>query len=408
MSLPPVDETEVAAQGEKLQKVLARAGVGSRRDMEKLIAEGRVTVNEKPAQLGDRVDDRDRIAVDGRALRLKTESERLPRVIMYHKPEGEICSARDPEGRPTVFDRLPKVRGERWISIGRLDYNTSGLLLFTNDGELANQLMHPSSGIDREYLCRVLGEVDNDALQRLREGVQLDDGMARFTDITDGGGNGANRWYYVCLMEGRNREVRRLWESQQVKVSRLKRVRYGPIFLTARLKQGRWEDLEPQAVVGLYRMVGLKPPALEPLKPQQKHDRERELGKNPQARRPRPHTPGEGRGQPAERKAGARAGAARAGSEAVRGRSTGARGAAGDAQGRTGRGASSHAEVAARRTAAKSGIGEIILPSERPKPGRVRPSVSSVRSGSKPGGGKPGGGKPSTKGPRPPRRSPRG
>jgi 23S rRNA pseudouridine2605 synthase len=205
-------------------------------------------------------------------------------VLIYNNPEGEICSARDPEGRPTVFDRLPKLKGERWISIGRLDFNTAGLLLFSNDGELANALMHPSSGIDREYLCRVLGEVDDDMLVRLRAGIELEDGPAHFSDITIGGGTGANRWYYVCLMEGRNREVRRLWESQQVKVSRLKRVRFGPVFLPARLKQGYWEDLPPEEVIALYRLVGLQPPVIAALKPQEKHQREREMGKKPQPR----------------------------------------------------------------------------------------------------------------------------
>lgn len=378
MSRTPIEPAEIAP-GEKLQKVLARAGLGSRRDMERLIADGRVTLNERVAQLGDRASERDRITVDGRPVHLKPERERQPRVIMYHKPEGEICSARDPEGRPTVFDRLPKLRGERWISIGRLDYNTSGLLLFTNDGELANRLMHPSSGIDREYLCRVLGEVDDDALQRLRDGVQLEDGVARFTDITDGGGSGANHWYYVCLMEGRNREVRRLWESQQVKVSRLKRVRYGPIFLPARLKQGRWEDLLPQEVVGLYRMVGLKPPAMAPLKPQQLHERQRELGKKAQARRPRLH-----KADTLEHPSEKRERRARAGSEA-RGRSTPV-----SAGARSGKGATGPSD-------AKGRAGEVI---GRALAARGR----SAGTGRAPTGAT----KPAAKGAKSPRRSPRG
>src|SRR5690606_2912667 len=225
--------------------VLARAGIGSRREMEKLIGANRVTVNGKIAHVGDRVSDRDRILVDGHPVAMKSARERRARVLIYNKPEGEICSVSDPEGRPTVFERLPKLRGERWISVGRLDFNTSGLLLFTTDGELANALMHPSANIDREYLCRVLGEVEDEMLERLRNGVVLDDGIARFTDITEGGSSeeAANRWFYVCLMEGRNREVRRLWESQNVKVSRLKRVRYGPVFLPARLKQGQWQEM---------------------------------------------------------------------------------------------------------------------------------------------------------------------
>lgn len=273
--------------GEKLQKVLARAGLGSRRDMEALIAAGRAVVNGRVAQLGDRVSEGDRILVDGHPVPVKMAAERRPRVLIYNKPEGEICSARDPEGRPTVFDRLPRLRGERWISVGRLDFNTSGLLLFTTDGELANALMHPSSGIDREYLCRVLGEVDDAMLARLREGVQLEDGLARFSDITPGGGSGANRWFYVCLMEGRNREVRRLWESQQVKVSRLKRVRFGPVFLPSRLKQGQWEELPPEEIRSLYRLVGLRPPALGSLTPRQKEQRERVQRKSRPAAPPR-------------------------------------------------------------------------------------------------------------------------
>src|SRR5690606_7907245 len=191
-------------EGEKLQKVLARSGLGSRRDMEKFIAEGRITVNGEVAKLGDRIGEDDKVLVNGSPIELRAASDRQARVLIYNKPEGEICSARDPEGRPTVFDRLPRLRGERWIAVGRLDFNTSGLLLFTTDGELANALMHPSSNIDREYLCRVMGEVTEEKLAHLREGVMLDDGMARFNDITEGGGSetSINRWYYVCLMEG--------------------------------------------------------------------------------------------------------------------------------------------------------------------------------------------------------------
>lgn len=272
---PPV------AEGEKLQKVLARAGLGSRRDMEKLIGSNRVTVNGRIAHVGDRVSDRDRILVDGHPVALKAAGERRARVLIYNKPEGEICSVSDPEGRPTVFARLPKLRGERWISVGRLDFNTSGLLLFTTDGELANALMHPSSNIDREYLCRVLGDVDDDLLARLRGGVQLDDGVARFTDITEGGSSeeAANRWYYVCLMEGRNREVRRLWESQNVKVSRLKRVRYGPVFLPSRLKQGQWQEMPADDAAALYAMVGLTAPSA-PSMPEEERTLARQQRKN--------------------------------------------------------------------------------------------------------------------------------
>ena len=234
--------SEAAPAGEKLQKVLARFGLGSRRSLEAWIRDGRVRVNGRVATLGQRVDDRDRIEVDGRPLQ-RREAAAVPRVLLYNKPQGEICTRDDPEGRPTCFERLPRVPGSRWVSIGRLDFNTSGLLLFTTDGELANRLMHPSSSLDREYAVRVHGEVDDDMLQRLREGVLLEDGPARFTDVQRYGGEGANQWYHVVLMEGRNREVRRLWESQGVEVSRLKRVRFGPLVMPSTLVAGRWLEL---------------------------------------------------------------------------------------------------------------------------------------------------------------------
>lgn len=279
-------------EGEKLQKVLARAGLGSRRDMEKLIGTNRVTVNGRIAHVGDRVEERDRILLDGHPVSLRAAEERGVRVLIYNKPEGEICTVRDPDGRPTVFDRLPKLRGERWIGIGRLDFNTSGLLLFTTDGELANALMHPSTNIDREYLCRVLGAVDEDMLTRLRNGVVLDDGIARFTDITESGDSeAANRWFYVCLMEGRNREVRRLWESQDLKVSRLKRVRFGPVFLPPRLKQGQYHDMPPEEISALYELAGLRAPVQNTPGPQEQKKRARDQRKNrptaPGARSPR-------------------------------------------------------------------------------------------------------------------------
>jgi 23S rRNA pseudouridine2605 synthase len=241
--------------GEKLQKVLARTGLGSRREMETWIEAGRVTVNGRVARLGDRVDERARLAVDGKPL--ERAPSRETRCILYHKPVGEVCTRDDPQGRRTVFQRLPRLKSGRWISIGRLDYNTSGLLLFTTDGELANALMHPSANIEREYLVRVMGDADQAVLQRLIDGVMLDDGMARFTDIQDGGGDGINHWYYVVLMEGRNREVRRLWESQGLTVSRLKRVRYGEVFIPSRVKQGQWVELEPKEIKSLYRMANL-------------------------------------------------------------------------------------------------------------------------------------------------------
>jgi len=263
--------------GEKLQKVLARAGLGSRREMERWIEEGRVAVDGKTATLGDRVDERARITLDGRPL------DPVPavqtRCILYHKPTGEVCSRKDPEGRRTVFERLPKLKSGRWISIGRLDFNTSGLLLFTTDGELANALMHPSSNIEREYMVRVMGKVEMEMLHRMVEGVMLEDGIARFTDITDAGGEGINHWFYVVIMEGRNREVRRLWESQGLTVSRLKRVRYGEVFIPPRVKQGQWAELEPAEVKSLYRMAGLPMKEVQRATPKEREVMERQFGK---------------------------------------------------------------------------------------------------------------------------------
>ncbi|TBW09757.1 pseudouridine synthase [Azotobacter chroococcum subsp. isscasi] len=257
-----------AAQGEKLQKVLARMGLGSRREVEARIAEGRVLVNGVVATLGQRVGRNDAIALDGRLLRREEAAEALRRVLIYNKPEGEICTRNDPEGRPTVFDRLPRLKDGRWINIGRLDINTTGLLLFTTDGELANRLMHPSYEMDREYAVRVRGEVTEEMLDTLKRGVMLEDGPARFTDIKEApGGEGLNRWFHCVVMEGRNREVRRLWESQGVVVSRLKRVRFGPVFMTADLSMGRWREMTQGEVDVLGSEVGLEPVALPEMKP---------------------------------------------------------------------------------------------------------------------------------------------
>jgi 23S rRNA pseudouridine2605 synthase len=266
-----------AVAGEKLQKVLARAGLGSRREMERWIEAGRVLVNGNTASLGDRVDERARISVDGRPLNPVPAVQ--TRCILYHKPPGEVCSRKDPEGRRTVFERLPRLKSGRWISIGRLDFNTSGLLLFTTDGELANRLMHPSSNIEREYMVRVMGQVQPEMLERMVEGVMLEDGVARFTDIQDGGGDGINHWFYVVLMEGRNREVRRLWESQGLTVSRLKRVRYGDIFIPSRVKQGQWVELEPAEIKSLYRMADLPMKELRRATVKEREVMERQFGK---------------------------------------------------------------------------------------------------------------------------------
>ncbi|MCS3470458.1 23S rRNA pseudouridine2605 synthase [Pseudomonas sp. JUb42] len=256
------DSQEIGPAGEKLQKVLARIGVGSRRDVETWISQGRIKVNGKDATLGQRVDLHDAITVDGRVIKREEAAETVRRVIMYNKPDGEICTRDDPEGRPTVFDRLPRPKEGRWINIGRLDINTTGLLMFTTDGELANRLMHPSFEMDREYAVRVRGEVDDDMLLRLKNGVILEDGPARFTDIQQApGGEGFNRWYHCVVMEGRNREVRRLWESQGLVVSRLKRVRYGPVFLNSDLPMGRWREMSQQEVDILSIEVGLTPVA---------------------------------------------------------------------------------------------------------------------------------------------------
>jgi len=270
------------AEDEKLHKVLARAGIGSRREMERWITEGRVRINDRIAHLGDRMKDGDKIIVDGHALALHSKEEILRRVLIYNKPEGEICSRKDPEGRPTVFDALPPLAQGRWIAIGRLDFNTTGLLLFTNDGDLANVMMHPSTQIDREYLVRVLGEVTDDMLKLLKRGVVLEDGPARFTDITRASGaddendKSANKFFYVSIMEGRNREVRRLWDSQGITVSRLKRVRYGNVFLPARVKRGSWIEMPKEEVDVLSKMVGLKPQSNDLVTPQQKERFERQ------------------------------------------------------------------------------------------------------------------------------------
>jgi len=245
---------------ERLQKVLARTGLGSRRHVEELIRAGRVQVDGRIAELGQKVGGEERILVDGKPVDIALETPAVPAVILYHKPVGEVCSRSDPEGRKTVFASLPKLRTGRWISVGRLDISTAGLLLFTTDGELAHRLMHPSQEIEREYAVRLLGEVRADMLERLIKGVELEDGFARFTAIEESGGSGANRWYHVIIKEGRNREVRRLWESQGLTVSRLSRVRYGPIILERGLRPGKSRPLTFAEQQQLYKAAGLKAP----------------------------------------------------------------------------------------------------------------------------------------------------
>lgn len=244
--------------GEKLQKLLARLGLGSRRGLEEIIKSGRISINGKVANLGDRALLTDEIRIDGRQVRLKAEREKRRRVIAYYKPEGEICSASDPQGRPTVFDRLPKLTNDRWVMVGRLDINSSGLLLFTNDGELAHRLMHPSSGIIREYAVRVLGEVTPQIASQLTAGVELEDGVAKFDDIKEGGGIGVNKWYHVTIKEGRKREVRRMFESQTLKVSRLIRTRYDTVILPKELRTGRFIELDTSDIGKLVDSVGLR------------------------------------------------------------------------------------------------------------------------------------------------------
>ena len=251
---------------EKLQKMLAGAGLGSRRELEKWIVDGRVSVNGSTATLGDRAEATDRIMVDGRVV--KTNQADTPRVLMYSKPEGEVSTTSDPDGRPTVFDALPKINSGRWIAIGRLDINTSGLLLFTNYGELANRLMHPSYEIKREYLARIHGDVDQKMLNILMDGVVLDDGLAKFQTVkaqhhrNPEERTSSNQWFRCVLAEGRTREVRRLWESQDVEVSRLKRISYGPIELPSFIRRSEFIELEPKQVSSLFKAVDLRAPKL--------------------------------------------------------------------------------------------------------------------------------------------------
>lgn len=244
---------------ERIQKVLARAGIGSRREIEQWIREGRVCINRRVALLGDTLAGGEKVTLDSRPINAELNAS-LPRVLMYNKPEGRICSRKDPEHRPNVYQALPKIAGARWIAVGRLDINSTGLMLFTTDGELANRLMHPSSQIERVYAVRVLGEVTPQMIKALLAGVQLEDGPARFDHIRDAGGEGANHWYHVTLREGRQREVRRLWEQQGVKVSRLIRIQYGNISLPRGLRPDKWQELDSGALRELYASVNLSLP----------------------------------------------------------------------------------------------------------------------------------------------------
>ena len=232
---------------ERIQKILANEGIVSRRQAENLIREGRIKINGQEAILGMSISRRDSIEIDGKAVEISEGTNPL-RVLMYNKKVGEISSTKDPEGRPSVFLALPKIYKGKWISVGRLDINTSGLMLFTNNGELANKLMHPSSKIEREYVARIRGQVEPDHIRKLLEGVNLEDGKASFSDLQPGRKGKSNQWFAMVIMEGRTREVRRMWESQGFSVSRLKRVRIGGLFLPANLRQGNYKELAEKEI----------------------------------------------------------------------------------------------------------------------------------------------------------------
>ena len=258
----PIRETaapSAAAGPQRLHKVLALAGLGSRREMETLIESGRITVNGEVATLGVSVGPADVIRLDRRHVRLP-EQGRLPKVLLYHKPEGEIVSRDDPEHRASVFEKLPRIRGAKWVAIGRLDFNTCGLLIFTTSGELANRFTHPRYEVEREYAVRILGGLTEGQMLQLTEGVELDDGIANFDVVQDRGGEGVNHWYQIVLREGKNREVRRLFEALGLQVSRLMRIRFGPVSLPSRLKRGQMLELEPAEVRELLEWAGMPLP----------------------------------------------------------------------------------------------------------------------------------------------------
>lgn len=255
---PATQAPDSPENGERIQKVLARAGLGSRREIEQWIARGVVRINGMEAQPGERLRMSDRVTINGKPVQFARRLQQSTRVLIYHKPTGELVTRRDPEGRPVVFTQLPRLKEGRWIAVGRLDINTQGLLLLTNSGELANRLMHPSFEQEREYAVRVLGEIREDVLERLKQGVTLEDGPARFERITPAGGEGANRWYHVTIKEGRNRIVRRLFESQSLTVSRLIRIRYGDISLPPRLKARTFYELTEKEAGALLKSTGLE------------------------------------------------------------------------------------------------------------------------------------------------------
>jgi 23S rRNA pseudouridine2605 synthase len=257
-SATAVNAMTPASDGERIQKLLARAGLGSRREIERWIAEGRLTVNGQAVTLGYHLKPGDHLLINGRVVKWDKYAEQPTRVLVYHKPVGEVVTRRDPEGRPVIFTQLPRIPVGRWIAVGRLDINTSGMILVTNNGELANRLMHPSREVEREYAVRILGDVDESILERLRKGVELEDGPAHFDELRFYAGEGANKWFYVTVKQGRNRLVRRLWESQGVKVSRLMRVRYGNIVLPERVRAHSFYELDAKELQDLMADVDLK------------------------------------------------------------------------------------------------------------------------------------------------------
>jgi 23S rRNA pseudouridine2605 synthase len=295
------------AETPKLHKVLAQSGMGSRLEMEQLILEGRISVNNEPAHIGQRIQFGDSIKVNGKPIRYRIDPPPA-RVIAYHKPAGEVVTHDDPQNRPTVFRKLPKLLQGKWQSVGRLDLNTEGLLLFTSSGELANNLMHPRFGLEREYAVRVLGALSKEEKQALLTGVQLDDGMAQFGSIEDGGGEGSNCWYRVTISEGRNREVRRMLESVGHAVSRLIRIRYGAMVLPRGLKRGAWMELDDSDIQSLMRAVGVAQDG--------RIERERRPAKGQGGRDPRRGGP-QGRG-PSRPQASAAPGGARGGARQAR------------------------------------------------------------------------------------------
>jgi len=261
-----VDTVEAASGPQKIHKVLAQAGLGSRREMEELIRAGKVKVNGAVALVGMRVQAGDLIRVGRRQVTVRDDTK-LPRVILYYKPEGEIVSHDDPQGRPSVFEKLPPMRRGKWLAVGRLDYNTSGLLIFTTSGELANRLMHPRYEVEREYAVRIIGKLTDEQVRQLKKGVKLEDGMARFEELEERGGRGLNNWYRVVLREGRNRIVRRMFEAVGNKVSRLMRVRFGTVSVPFGVRRGGWRELDEAqtaALVAWSATLLVPPPAEQP------------------------------------------------------------------------------------------------------------------------------------------------